>query len=164
MSEQGTQSATWSLATALTAVGGFLAAAGVILPWASTTGFRTTEIFGEEVVGTTSSNGLGDVIGLVTLLTGLAIGVLGVVALLRTGEAVRRAAGIAAIVGGIAILAACVLGAVRVDAVLGELPLALADPQVAVETSVAAGLFVSAAGGAIAAAGGFIARRAPAPS
>jgi hypothetical protein len=104
------------------------------------------------------------VTGWVALLAGLAIGILGVVALLWPAEEMRRVAGLAAIVGGIAILAACALGAVRVDEVLGQLPPELADPRVSLETSPAAGLFVSAAGGAIAAVGGLIAGRAPPPS
>jgi hypothetical protein len=80
------------------------------------------------------------------------------------GEEVWRVADLAAIAGGIAILAACALGAVRADEVLGKLPAELADPRVSVETSLAAELFVSAAGGAIAAVGGLIAGRALPPS
>jgi hypothetical protein len=56
------------------------------VPWASATGVRTTEIFGEEIVATTSSNWLGDVTGRVALLAGFAIGILGVVALLWPGR------------------------------------------------------------------------------
>lgn len=161
MSEQPTQSATWTLATALAAIGGFLAAVGVFLPWASATGVRTTEIFGEEVIGTTTSGGNGDVPGLIVFGVGAAVGVLGIVALLVPSEGLRRSVGPVAIVGGAVILVACAFGALRAEEVLGDLPPELADPSVAVETTVAAGVFVSAAGGLIAAAGGLVARRPP---
>ena len=163
MSEQPTQSSTWSFAIALAAVGGFLAAVGVFMSWASATGVRTTEIFGDERVGTSSSNGTGDLAGLVVLLAGLVVGILEVLALLSSGEGLQRAAGMVAIAGGLVILAACALGALRPEAVLGDLPAELSVPEVAVQTTVAAGVFVSAAGGVIAAAGGLVARRAPAP-
>jgi hypothetical protein len=157
--EQRGRGAPWSFATALAATGGFLAAAGVFLPWASASGVRTTEIFGEELVGTYSSNGIADITGLVVLIVGLAIGVLEVGALLFTEEGLRRAAGMVAIVGGLAVLGACALAAIRAEAVLGDLPAELEGPLVAVETSIAAGLVVSAAGGVIAALGGLVAGR-----
>jgi hypothetical protein len=161
VSEQRTQSVSWSLAIALAAIGGFLAAAGVFLPWAEATGVRTTEIFGEEVLGTHSVSGTGDAIGLVVLALGIAIGAIGVLALLVRSEGLRRAAGLLALGGGIAILVACAVAAFRPDALVGELPPGLRGERVSVETSVAAGLFISGGGGLIAAIGGLLARRAP---
>ena len=164
MSEQPMQSTSWFLATALAALGGFLAAVGVFLPWASATGVRTSEIFGSESVGTATSSGSGDLTGVVVVGAGLVVGVLAVVALLVKADGLRKLIGTVAIAGGLVILVACAVAAFRPEAVMGDLPPELADPAVTVQTTVAAGLFVSAAGGALAGAGGLIARRSPPPT
>jgi hypothetical protein len=156
MSERRPYGATWSFAATLAALGGFLAAVGALLPWASGTGTRTTEIFGEQVLGTVSASGTQDVTGLAVLVLGLAVGVLEVVALLTRGA--RRAAGSVAVAGGIVVLAACALAAVRTGSLLGELPRVLRSPEATLETGMGVGLLISAAGGLVAAAGGMAAR------
>lgn len=163
VSEEPTQSTTWFLSVALAALGGFLAAVGVFLPWASATGVRTSEIFGTETVGTYTSSGSGDLTGMIVVGAGLVVGVLAVGALLFKGSGLRRLIGTVALAGGLVILVACAVAVFRPEAVLGDLPPELAEPSVTVQTSVAAGLFVSVAGAVLAGAGGLVARRSTPP-
>jgi hypothetical protein len=159
MSEQRTQGVTWSFATTLAAIGGFLAAVGALLPWASATGTRSTEIFGNQLLGSHSAAGIADLTGLIALVAGLTVGIVGVGALLLDAQSLRRIAGVVEIVGGAVVLAACVLAAVRLESVVGELPSSLSVADVTVTLSVQAGLVLSAAGGVVAIVGGIFARR-----
>ncbi len=157
--ERSTQSASWSLAVVLAGLGGLLGAVGAFTTWFSATAVRRTEIFGSEVVATSDVNGTGDWTGLLAVMAGVLVGVVAVAALLITVRGLRRAVGVVAVVGGLAILGAAVAAYLRVDDV-AKIRLALeGGAGVDVRVAAGAGLYLSAGGGAIALVAGIVARR-----
>ncbi len=164
MEESPSQTATWSFAVILAAVGGFLGAVGVFLSWFQVNGFQRSVIFGNELVESKAFAGTKDWTGLIALMAGLAVGLVALGALLFTGG-MRRSVGSVAVVGGLVVLITAALGLARAGAVAGgvELTSPLAADRLMNEGSPALGLYVSALGGALAALAGLIARRRHAP-
>ena len=150
------RSATWSLSVTLVAVGGFLAAMGVLLGWWDVKGYRESEIFGRELVLEDTLAGTASWTGVLALVAGLVVGVLAIVSLLVGSDGLQRVLPVAATAGGLVILASAALGMVQTN----EVARASVDAaELSVEWSAAIGLLLSAAGGALVALGGLVARR-----
>ena len=150
------RSATWSLSVTLVAVGGFLAAMGVLLGWWDVEGYRESEIFGRELVLEDTLAGTASWTGVLALVAGLVVGVLAIVSLLVGSDGLQRVLPVAATAGGLVILASAALGMVQTN----EVARASVDAgELSVEGSAAIGLLLSAAGGALVALGGLVARR-----
>jgi hypothetical protein len=149
---------TWPLAVTLAALGGFVAAAGVFLGWWNAEAYRQSEIFGRQLVAQETLLGTASWTGMVALFTGIAVGLLGVAALLFTSDGVRRAAAILAMVGGLAILIVAGIGIAQASSVAEA---EIGGTIVTVEGSAGFGLFLSAVGGLVALVAGIFARRTP---
>jgi hypothetical protein len=159
MHEAESRSATGSLAVTLVALGGFLAAVGVFLGWWDVAGYRESEIFGRELVLEDTLAGTANWTGVLALVLGLVVGVLAIVSLLVGSHDLQRILPVAAMAGGLVILASAALGLLQATEVARA---SVETAELSVEGSAAVGLFLSAAGGALAALAGLVARREPA--
>lgn len=157
MDEAPGQTASWSLAMTLAAVGAFLALMGVFLGWFGVMAVRQTAIFGREIVRSETRAGTQDITGIVAAVLGGVIGVLAIAALTAGSPGFRRFAASFAGFGGVAVVATSGLGAARAATVAQGTGVALG--RITLEGTTSLGLFVSAAGGAVAAVTGVIALR-----
>lgn len=157
MDEAPGQTASWSLAMTLAAIGAFLALIGVFLGWFGVTAVRQTAIFGREIVRSETRAGTQDITGIVAAVLGWFIGVLAIAALVAGTPVYRRFAASFAAFGGLALVATSGLGAARAATVAQGTGVVLG--RMTLEGTTSLGLSVSAAGGAVAALAGMIALR-----
>lgn len=157
MDEAPSQTASWSLAMTLAAIGGFLAVVGVFLGWFGVTAVRQTVIFGREVARSETRAGTEDITGIVVAVVGGLSGVLALAALAVGSGGFRRFAASFATFGGVAVLAASGLGYARAATVARGTGVAVG--RMTLDGTASLGLYVSAAAGAVAAVAGLLALR-----
>jgi hypothetical protein len=157
MDQAPNQTASLSPAMTLAAVGAFLAVVGVFVGWFGVTAVRQTAIFGREIVRSETRAGTEDVTGIVVAVLGGLGGVIAVAGLAGGSRWFRRFAASFASFGGVAIVAAAGLGAIRAGTVAQGTAVAIG--RITLEGTASLGLYVSAVAGVVAAVAGLFALR-----
>jgi hypothetical protein len=162
------------------AVGGFLAVVGVFLKWfTARVAFSGASVGGVNIPAINRSqsfNGTEDWTGVVCLIVGVLILLVGIAGILAQEPGQRKAMNTAAAVGGIIVIAMCVVALIRIDSAVGDAKSAIEDSlnasggglqglldKFTVEAAAAFGLYVSFLGGIVAVVGGFLGARQSEP-
>jgi hypothetical protein len=153
--------ASWILASMLAAAGAAFGLAGVLAGWFRVDVYAKSDIFGTQLLASKTFSGLEDVTGLAALAAGFIVVLVVFWQLLLRKPGPHRSAAILAIVGGLAMFAAAILGFTRTGSVADAATLGAVGDRTG---TVALGLWISAAGGLLAATGGVLAWRSSSAS